>query len=233
MENTIKITSNKKVEIAMKPKKEDKTMENTANKKLYEILPNNDYTNLVIKEISTNPNQIEAMLKTYPKEDIYDINGVACITTAGKSKFYATGINDDVLAKARECITEYCQKNIKMYQKEIDQWQKQIETLNQYVTQPKNHLELAVYKVDSENSSDRDYWYGWGKVNSITDVWAFIGWLNNKFNNQITFNYLEHYNEIFYDFKYWLDKVRENNNVVARFTCGKDKFEMVLEERDR
>jgi hypothetical protein len=98
----------------------------------------------------------------------------------------------------------------------------------------KTLFELAVYKVDSKNPSERDdYWYGWGKVNDIKDVWTFIGWLNNKFDSQITFTYLQNYNETFYEFKDWIDKVRENNNVVARFTCGKDKFEMVLEERDR
>lgn len=214
-------------------------MAQTENKKLYEILPNKDYTNLVIKEISTNPNNIEAMFKTYPKEDICNVNGVACIATTGRSKFFATDINSDVLAKARECITEYCKKQIKMYQKEIDKWQKQIATLNQEIAQPTTHLELAVYKVkkDGKDLNKKEYYYGWRKFNSIMDVWAFIGWLNNQVNCHITFTYLEYYGGYENDeddFKYWLTKVGKNNNVVARFTCGKDMmFEMVLEERER
>ena len=208
-------------------------MAQTKYKKLYEILPNKDYTNLVITEHKATFNDVEGLLKTYPQENIFNINGVVCFTPINMSKLYATNINSDVLAKARECITEYCEKQIKMYQKEIDQWQKQIATLNQYVAQPKAHLELAVYKIDSKNPSERDYWYGWRKVNSIRDVWTFIGSLNNDFNEQIVFTRLEYYSNGINDFKYWLDKVRDNNNVVATFTRGKDKFEIVLEERDR
>ena len=106
-------------------------MAQTEYKKLYEILPNNDYTNLVITEHKATFNDVEGLLKTYPQENIFNINGVVCFTPINMSKLYATDINSDVLAKARECITKYCEKQIKMYQKEIDQWQKQIATLNQ------------------------------------------------------------------------------------------------------
>jgi hypothetical protein len=92
----------------------------------------------------------------------------------------------------------------------------------------RKHLELASYRLPKKKGETRDYVYGWTKVNKLTDIWTFIGYLVDKAPNQITFTYLQ-CNEWYYTFKDWKEKVKENKNVVARYEMGGYKYEVVLE----
>jgi len=94
----------------------------------------------------------------------------------------------------------------------------------------KPKLKLACYLLPKKEGEKKDYQFGWNKLDNIYDVWDFIGWLVNRIEVAITFNYLQYYNETWDELKDWIAKVKENDNVVARFSCGKDKYQIEIEE---
>lgn len=96
----------------------------------------------------------------------------------------------------------------------------------------KTKLELACFKMPTKEGEKKDYHYGWERLNDIYDVWSFIGWLINTFDNTITFTNLQYYNSSLDDFNSWVNKVRRNNNIVAKFNCGKIQYQIEIKENN-
>lgn len=78
------------------------------------------------------------------------------------------------------------------------------------------HYELEIYR---KLPAGPNFEYGWGRLNTINDLWACLGWLINELNFQITFTTLEYFNEIFeQSFNGYLECViEEKNGIIARF----------------
>ena len=89
-------------------------------------------------------------------------------------------------------------------------------------------LVLGVY-----NAKTNDYSYGWGKVENINDIYNCIGWLCNISQTEIKITYLEYFNDCFMTFEKWLNKVRKNNNVVAKLNFNCNNYIIKLEEENR
>ena len=87
--------------------------------------------------------------------------------------------------------------------------------------------EIAIYYIDKKGNYN--YCYGWNKFDDITDLWTCIGWYINESCNVVCLNHLEYYNSNFDDIHSYINRIKENGNVIAR--DDKNKIIIKLEER--
>lgn len=95
-----------------------------------------------------------------------------------------------------------------------------------------NNYELCCYKIIDENN--KEFCYGWKKFESEKDIYTFVGWLISVISYQIKFNMLEYF-QPYYDFETYLNKILENNGLIAKFSSidNKVKYEIYVKQVDR
>ena len=75
-----------------------------------------------------------------------------------------------------------------------------------------------------------DYIGGYGKLNSVEDVYCYIGSIINDSSVAITFTYLEYYNRIFGTFEEWIEEIKEKKNVIAKYKANGQEYIIKLED---
>lgn len=81
------------------------------------------------------------------------------------------------------------------------------------------------YEMDlqMQNGKEWESIGGYGKLESIYDLYNYIGHIINNFDFQLTFTSLLYYNFSFPNFNDWLELAEEKNNIVCNFNSSDKK----------